>query len=409
MKDKSYQRKTCRICESRKLTLVVPISATPPGDHYLPADRISEQQVYPLDIYLCEDCGLAQLPFVVDPGIVYSEYLYTTSISLGLREHFRQSAAHAIELIGPTANTFAIDIGSNDGTLLSFFKSAGFRVLGVDPAREIAAKATAGGIETVVGFLTPALAQEIRAQYGTATLVTANNVMANVDDLNQFMAAVRHLLAPEGLFILETGYGADLVLQTLFDVVHHEHISYFSVGPLQALCRQHNMQIISSERIATKGGSLRVAIQLGGGRRLVGTSVERMMRWERSVGANAIPFYKSFSAKIDSIRERLLVCLYGIQSKGQKVIGYGASVGTTTQIYHFGIRHFLDSLVDDNPQRHGLVSPGYHIPVLSPAFIRESNPDYLLVFAWRYLDAIRIKHNQFQGRYIIPLPDLKIV
>src|SRR5262249_4776634 len=230
--------------------------------HYVTAERLNvPQPTFAMTLMMCADCGLAQLPDVVDPEILYRDYIYNTSISLGLVQHFERYAAAVLERVAPAAGSLVVDIGSNDGTLLGAFQRRGMRVLGVDPARDVARKATAAGLETVNAFFSPQLAAELQRDRGGAAIITANNVFANVDDLDEFVDGIRTLLAPDGVFVFETGYFPDLVRQHIIDNIYQEHLSYYGAKPLAAFFPKHGMNLVAMEHEPTKGGSIRGFVQ----------------------------------------------------------------------------------------------------------------------------------------------------
>ncbi len=263
-----FQRETCRLCDGSGLQLALPLEPTPLGDDFIPADRGPQHQpVYPLDLWLCADCGNVQLGHVINPDIVYPEYRYTSSISLGLTEHFQAYADALLARAGTAPGALVVELGSNEGAMLRAFQRRGLRTLGVDPAREIAARATAAGIETLAAYFTAALAANLRQERGAASLVIANNVFANIDDLADVVEGVRGLLAPDGLFVMETSYCLDVVEKALIDTIFHEHLTYFAAAPLAVFFGRWGMELVDVERVETKGGSLRATAQLAGGPR----------------------------------------------------------------------------------------------------------------------------------------------
>src|ERR1051326_1015695 len=269
-KANAYRRKTCRLCGSRDLQLVLQLKPSPLADAYVPANRLSEPQpTYPLDLFLCSDCGFSQLLDVVQPQAIYTDYIYETVSSLGLMEHFECYAREVLDKTGAKPGALVVDVGSNDGTLLKAFKARGMATLGVDPAREIARRATEAGVETWAEFMTPSLARRIKSERGPAAIVTANNVIANIDNLDQIAASIREVLAPDGVFVFESFYLGDLLRNMVFDFIYHEHISCFSVRPVELFFGRHGMELIDVDRVPTKGGSLRYTIQLQGGPRPV--------------------------------------------------------------------------------------------------------------------------------------------
>lgn len=408
-----FRRKSCRLCGGHGLDLVLRLAPTPVADAYVSADRLDEvQETYPLDLVLCNGCSGVQLLDVVDPGVLYGDYLYVTSSSPGLDKHFQQYAADVLHRVNPSKEALVIDVGSNDGTLLRFFQKEGMRVLGIDPAGDIARKATESGTETLQAFFTPDVARRIKNERGRATIITANNVIANIDDLAQLAEAVRELLAPDGVFIFETGYLVDLIRETVFDNIYHEHLCYHSVKPLELFFRRNGMELIHASRVPTKGGSLRGTVQLAGGPRTVSLSVAELIALEVSLGLDRAETFKAFAAKLDSVKTELLKFLREVKTQGRTIAGYGASHSVTTIIYHFGLGDILSFLVDDNPRKRNLYSPGHHIPVLSPQALYERKPDYVLTLAWRFSEAVMKKHEAYLdqgGHFIVPLPEIRVI
>ena len=238
------------MCGSRDLRLILKMAATPPGDHYVTAEQTrTPQPVYPMDLMMCGGCALVQLPDVVDPELLYRDYIYNTSISLGLVQHFDRYAGAVLDRVAPPQGSLVVDIGSNDGTLLKGFKSRGMRVLGIDPAIEAGRMANAAGLETLSTFFTRGLGARLRAERGPASVITANNVFANVDDLDDLMAGVSELLAPDGTFVFETGYFPDLAKHLVIDNIYHEHLSYYSVTPLVKFFPRFGMKLVGVDQI----------------------------------------------------------------------------------------------------------------------------------------------------------------
>lgn len=409
----NFERKNCRLCGSRNIEMVLHLTPTPSGDAYVTTEKLQEkQELYPLDIMLCMDCGHSQLSVIVDPEILYKNYIYTTSISIGLLEHFKEYAKSEVERIKPAKGSFVLDIGSNDGTLLTYFKSYGLKVLGVDPAPVSKTVVKERGVETLTGYFTSQLAEKIKKDKGPASIITANNVFANIDDLSDIMKGIKSLLADDGVFILETSYLLPVVQKLLIETIFHEHISYFSVKPLKSFFENYGMELFDVKEVSTKGGSIRCCAQLAGGKRPISGSVEEIISIEEENNIHKKEGFEKFYSRIDSIKGELIKLLKELRDKGKKIAGYGASVGVTTLIFFFDIRPYVEYLIDDNPARHNLFSPGYHIPVLSSDAIDEKHPDYIVIFAWGYADIIIKKNRKFidnGGQFIIPLPDVKTI
>lgn len=407
-----FRRDNCRLCGGHDLELVLQLTPTPVGDDYVSVDRLDVvQETFPVELFLCRSCGLSQLLDVIDPEILYGEFIYETSISLGLIEHFQRYADEVLRRVLPPEGALAIDIGSNDGTLLRFFQEQGMRVLGIDPAREIAQKATASGVETLPTLFTTELARKIKNERGLATIVTANNTIANIDDLDNITEGIRDLIAPDGIFVFETGYVVDLIQAGLFDNIYHEHLSYFSVKPLESFFRRYDMELIEVERISTKGGSLRGTVQLGGGPRPLSSSVNSLINFESELSINRPEPFNVMATRINNVKEQLVSLVRDLKAQGKTIAGYGASVGVTTSLYHFDLGNLLRFIVDDNPAKHNLFSPGHHIPVFPSEAIYGRNPDYVVVLAWRYADPIINKHQTYLdqgGHFIVPLPEISV-
>jgi SAM-dependent methyltransferase len=408
-----YHRDNCRLCGSKELTLVLKLAPTPIADAYVSAERAKQDQpLYPMDIFLCRSCGLSQMLDVINPETLYRDYIYVTTSSLGLLDHFESTAEDILSRIKPEKGSRVVDIGSNDGTLLRHFKKRGMNVLGVEPASEIALAATKSGVETLPLFFDKALGKKIRQERGAAKIITMNNLMANIDDLSDMVGGLRELLDSDGVFIFESYYLPDLIENMVFDFLYHEHLSSFSVKPIQSFFKRNGMELIDVQRIPTKGGSLRYTAQLAGGPRPVSPMVTELLKLEETRGIHQPEVFKTFAKRIDKAREELAQQLKEIRAKGKSVAGYGASATTTTMIYHFNITDQMDFIVDDNPAKQNTFSPGCHIPVLSSQAIYEKKPDYLLVLAWRYYQPIVKKHQTFLaqgGQFIVPLPKLQIL
>ncbi|MDO8662349.1 MAG: class I SAM-dependent methyltransferase [Candidatus Omnitrophota bacterium] len=412
MKKEYYKRSTCRLCDSTRVYSGVKFEATPPGDTFVTQAEINRaQKRYPIDVCLCEDCGSIQLLDVVNPEILYGPYLYQTSISLGLPEHFRRYADEVLAAVAIKPGSLVIDIGSNDGTLLRCFQERGMKVLGIDPASAAVKTALARGVDTIQAFFDRNLARKIRSERGDVGIVAANNVIANVDALGDFVDGIRELIEPNGYFVMETGCGASLLEKRLIDVVYHEHLSYFTVKPLEGFFRRHGMKIIDAYWIPSKGGSIRCFVQADKSSAIPKPSVREMIYMEEDKGIGTMDSLRKMGVFITERKKGLTSLLDGLRAQGKTIVGYGASVGVTTLLYLFGLDKYLDYLVDDDATRFERFSPGQHIPVYSSVVLNEKNPDYVLILAWRYTDPIMKRHEKYiqqGGRFISLLPELKI-
>lgn len=413
MKQIIHRRTDCRACASEDLELVFALKPTPIGDDYVSKDRVDEvQPSYPIDLFMCKQCGLAQITDVIDPDVLYGSYIYVTQSSFGLSSHFQSYAEHVVQRCQVAPGSLVMDLGSNDGTLLRSFKGLGMKVLGVEFAAHIAEQATASGVETIGKFFERDLATQIVASHGHSRVVTANNVFANIDDLRSWVDGINVLLADDGVFIFESYYLADVIDNMVFDFIYHEHLSSFSVKPIQALFASVGLELVVIERVATKGGSLRYFVQRPGGPMQRDGSVAKLLAEEDAKGIYRKETYDVFTAKIDALKQQTLQFLKQAKKDGKTVAGFGASITGTTLIYHFEIGEYLDYLVDDNLAKQGRFSPGLHLPVLPSSAIYERKPDYVLVLAWRFADTFMQKHQAYLdqgGSFVVPVPEFRIV
>ena len=412
MKTSFITRPTCRLCGSRDLSLGLSLQPTPIGDDYLPLERRdAPTEVFNLDLYLCGKCGQVQLRDVVSPDLLYATFPYVTSVSVGLPEHFRRFAEEVMQKHEISGNSLVVEIGSNEGPMLRAFQERGCRVLGVEPASAIALAATQAGVPTLPKYFTQELAAEILQTHGPATVIAANNVLANIDDLSAVINGVNALLTPDGILVMETSYWGDVVKQGLIDTIYHEHLSYFSVSPLTAFFGSFGLEVIDAQWNPNKGGSIRLTAQRAGGSRAVHSSVAERMAIERQEGIHRADILADCRRRLDALASQVQASVKSFRDEGKSIGGYGASVGTTTMIHEFRLGS-LDYLLDDNPRKFGKYSPGFRIPVVPSASLEQRKPDAVIVFAWRYFEQIRRKHPEFEkagGRFVLPLPELKIV
>jgi len=408
-------RTTCRLCGSARLELVLPILPSAIGDAFVSKQQAEQeaQGVYPLDVYLCVDCGHLQNLDVVNPEILFRNYTYRTSVSLGLVEHFRKYAETVVNDLGLKEDALVVEIGSNDGSLLKAFKAHALRVIGVDPARQIAAGASAEGIPTLPEFFTSAIAARIRSEHGPAALVCANNVFAHADNLSDIVHGISKLLAAAGAFVFEVSYAPVIVDKFVFDTIYHEHVSHHTLIPLEKFFNGLNMSLFDVERIPTKGGSIRGFAQLkSSGRRPQSQRLLALFADERDRGIGQPQIYKDFFLALKDRKRVVLDYLDKAIAAGKTVAAYGASTTTTTLLYHFELGPRIKFIVDDNPIKQGTFSPGWHIPVLSSSELSARRPDIVVILAWMYGNEIMRRNSQYLaegGEFLVPLPNMRIV
>jgi SAM-dependent methyltransferase len=284
---------------------------------------------------------------------------------------------------------------------------------GVRAAKQVLALATEAGIETIGDFFTDAIGRRILQSHGAASVVIANNMIANVDNLDPLVIGVRDVLAPDGLFVFETQYGVDVTEKNLLDTVYHEHLSYFNIKPLTRFFARLGMEVIDVQHIETKGGSIRVTVQRAGGAKTPSAEVARFIAEEDRLGVDQPAYYVPYAKRIAAIRDELVAMADAAHARGQLVAGYGVSVGTTTLLPQFGLENKIDFLVDDDPKKGNVMAgPGYDIPILPPAALYERKPAFVVVFAWRYVDPIRAKHAGYfaeGGKFVVPLPGVSTI
>lgn len=411
-------RKNCRLCGDTRLSQALTLTPTPPANAYLSDEDILElkggvESSYPLELFLCDGCGHLQLLHVVDPELLFGTYKYVSGTSPVFVDHFRHYAASCAQRLGPRAPGKMLEIGSNDGTMMAFMQDQGFEVLGVDPARAIAAASTASGLKTLPEFFSSTLARELRSSFGPVDLIVANNVLAHIDDLRDVIQGAKILLKPDGLLAFEVSYLVDVFEKTLFDTIYHEHVCYHAVRPLRDFFHRLDLELVVVERVASHGGSLRAFVQHRGGPHPLSPEVERFIAKEEGLGLFSIDTYRQFAQHIDAAKEKTHTLLRTLKAQGKKIAAFGAPAKATTLMHHFGIdTSLVDFIVDDSPLKQGLYTPGTHIPIVSSSKLYDQRPDYVVVLAWNFADSIIEKHRTYQergGTFIVPLPDLKTV
>ena len=389
------------------------LTPTPPANAFVSEDQLQEvQSTFPLELYFCENCAHLQLLGIVDPAELFRNYVYVSGTSPSFVKHFEDYARTCMARFSLSPDDLVIDIGSNDGTLLKFFKSNGLKVLGVDPARAIAEKATADGIETWPEFLNQTIADRVKADRGQARLITANNVFAHADDLSSLTDSIRSLLAPDGVFVFEVSYLTDVYQDTLFDTIYHEHVSYHSALPLRQFFTSKDMDFFAAEKIASHGGSLRSMVQLAGGPHKADGSVQSLIDEEHSLALDRSETWLGYGEKINALKDQLVALLTKLKQNGKTIAGFGAPAKATTLMYHFNLGpDIVDFIADDATLKQGLFSPGLHIPVLPGQALYDKKPDYVVLLAWNFAPQIMSNHTKYLesgGHFILPLPEVKV-
>jgi hypothetical protein len=408
------KRDTCRGCGGRDVHRFLSLGATPLANRFLksPEEFLGEMS-YPLEVYFCKDCSLVQLMDVVDSEALFRDYIYVTGTSDTMAEHNRRYAEAVTGFFGLGPADLAVEIASNDGSLLRCFQSLGVRTLGVEPAANIAAGANAGGVDTINDFFDSRLAARIRGKHGPARAVVANNVLAHVDEPRDFLAGAAALLDGGGGIVVEAPYLGELVRRLEYDTIYHEHLSYFSVTALARLFAAAGLSIVRIDRVEVHGGSLRVWARRPGQTPAHAPEVEAMCRQEQAEGWTSLDCFQTLACRVQQHRERLRGLLEDLKSKGESVVGYGAPAKGNTLLNYCGIdARLLPYTVDKNPMKVGKFTPGTHIPVHPVSRLLEDQPSYVLILAWNFADEIMRQQQEYRsrgGRFIVPIPEPAIV
>ena len=366
------------------------------------------QPTYPLDLYRCRECSHIQLLDIIDPKILFSHYVYVSSTSPVMVSYLKNQATVIIKKAGLSPGDLVVEFGSNDGTLLRFFKEAGMRVIGVDPAANVTPNMD--DVPTITDFFSVEVARDIRQQHGPAKAVCAYNVCAHIDDLQGIIDGVGTLLAEDGLFVFEVGYLYDVYRKSLFDTIYHEHVDYHRVEPLQKFFASNGLTLIHAEQSDIQGGAL--VGYVASGHKISDPSVADLIALEQKLNLHKAETYACWGQAIQCRGKELTILLNGLKSSGKSIAAYGAPAKATTLMYHFGLdAGSIDYIVDDNPIKQDMYTPGLHIPVLEASVLYERKPDYVLILAWNFAAPIIAKHHNYAGnksRFITPLPNLRV-
>jgi len=411
--DKGYIIKDdCRVCHGKNLISYLRLGNMPLANALITEDKISKENTYPLDLMFCGDCSFSQINTVVEPEILFRNYVYRSSISNSFRKHCSDLADELNSGL-LSKDDLVVDIASNDGCLLSPFKERHNRVLGVDPARNLAELANRNGIETIPEFWNEDLSKRLRDEYGAAKAITAFNVFAHVDDVHSFTEAVKNLLADDGYFIIEAPHLYNLIEKTEFDTVYHEHLSYLLVKPVKQLMEEHGLRLAKAKSFDIHGGSIRMYIEKDSSKDTSDGSTDEVMALEEKAGLYNIERYKALEKDVFGLRRDLTYKLLDLKFEGKSVSGFGASAKGNTLLNYCGIGNdIIDCIFDDTPEKQGKITPGVYIPIVNGNELYVRKPDYLLLLAWNFVDEIMQKTKKYAengGKYIVPVPKLKII
>lgn len=406
--------KTCRICHGSSLQPYLNLGFTPPADSFIREQGLQQPEThYPLEVYLCNDCGMSQLGYTVPPDILYQhDYPYESSTTRAGRAHFFGFASSIVKKFGLTSDNLAVDIGSNVGVLLDGFKSSGCRVLGIEPSANISATAIGRGIDTINDFISPKLAKNVVVSHGNASVVTATNVFAHIDDLDAFVESIDILLNEKGVLVIEAPHFLKLIKNIEYDTIYHEHLLYISVRPLNRLFNRFGFEVFDVEEIGIHGGSIRVYV-CRSGKFPITKALTDIIKTEEDNEIFDFNRLVEFSVQVAEHRFKLMTLLNSLKASGASLAGVSAPAkGMTLLNYcHIG-PELLDFMTEKSKLKIGLYTPGTHIAIMPDKSLLEKQPDYALLLAWNFAEEIMENLKEYRekgGKFIIPIPEPRIV
>jgi len=409
-------KRACRFCSHPLTQSVVDLGMLPLSNSYIKDDQLKcIEPFYPLQAFVCDSCFLVQLEGIESPEHIFKDYAYFSSYSDTWLQHARVYADYIVARLGLLhSDKTVIEIASNDGYLLQYFKAKGVHVIGIEPAANVAEAAMKKGIPTEVRFFGRDLAGELVRQGKRADLIVGNNVLAHVPDLNDFVAGMKTLLKPDGVITMEFPHLMHLIAESQFDTIYHEHIFYFSFITVEKVFARHGFTLFDVEELPTHGGSLRIyARHIEDSDKEATPNVSGLREKESRFGLDGLGTYPVFAEKVKETKQNLLEFLIRAKQEGRVIVGYGAPAKGNTLLNYCGIStDFIDYTVDRNPHKQGLYLPGSHIPIRHPDRIKETKPDYLLILPWNIKDEIMAQMDfirKWGGKFIVPIPKVEVL
>jgi SAM-dependent methyltransferase len=405
---------SCRFCGSSLRHVFADLGMCPIANSLVTEDQLSSMEpFYPLRAFVCDECFLVQSEEFEAPQGIFSDYTYFSSYSTSWLEHCRSYADRIVELLSLGEGHTVVELGSNDGYLLQYFAGRGIRVLGVEPAANVAQEAVVKGIPTIVRFFDEQVAREL-AEDSSADLLIGNNVLAHMPGVSGFVAGMKVLLKPGGVITVEFPHLMRLVEDGQFDTIYHEHFSYFSFSIVTRIFARHDLRVFDVEELPTHGGSLRVyACHADDPARQPREMVAEVAERERAAGYGELGVYKAFGERMAATKRQVLRCLIDAKEDGKSIVGYGAPAKGTTLLNYCGIgTDFLDYTVDKSPHKQGCYLPGVRVPVLAPSEIRRTRPDYVFILPWNLKDEILDELafvREWGGRFMVRTPEMSVV
>lgn len=406
----------CNFCKKPLKHLVVDLGMQPLCEERIrPQDLHRMEPHFPLKVYVCDNCLLAQVPESVSPEIIYRDYGYYSSFSDFWLQHARRYVDLIIPRFGINRKSLVAEIASNDGYLLQYFIEKDIPVLGIDPSVDVAQYAIKEkGVRTEILFFGYENAKYLADTYGKADLIIGNNVLAHVPDINDFVHGMKLFLKSNGVITMEFPHLQRLVEENQFDTIYHEHFSYFSFSVVRRIFNKYEIELFDVEEIPTHGGSLRIyGCHLDDRTKPVHDHVNELIEKEQSLGLDSLRYYENFNEKVKETKRKILEFLIHAKREGKQVVGYGAPGKGNTLLNYCGIRtDFLDYTVDRSPHKQGNFLPGTHIPVFNTDQLRETRPDYVFILPWNLKEEIIKQHQyiyEWGGKFVVPIPELKVI
>ncbi len=405
----------CRFCETPLRYTFADLGMSPLSNSYLkPEDLQKMEPFYPLHVYICENCYLVQLPEFQSPEKIFRDYAYFSSYSETWLNHAKVYAQLMIDRFGFTTKSHVIEIASNDGYLLRYFKEKSIPVLGVEPAHNVAQVATAAGIPTMVKFFSVETAKELTNEGKQADLLVGNNVLAHVPDLNDFVEGMKIVLKPRGVITMEFPHLMRLMEENLFDTIYHEHFSYFSLITVEKVFSAHGLTLFDVEELSTHGGSLRIyACHTEDTSKPIDKRISELRDREKNAGFRNMDHYLSFADRVRETKRNILDFLIRVKREKKSIVGYGAPAKGNTLLNYCGVStDFIDYTVDRNPHKQGHYLPGSHIPIYSPNKIKDTKPDYLLILPWNLKEEIMGQMfyvRDWGCKFLLLIPDVEVI
>jgi SAM-dependent methyltransferase len=376
-------------------------------------EQFADEPSYPLDLYFCETCSLVQLLDVIDPELLFRNYIYVTGTSDTMAGHNRRYASTIVDLLKLQTDALVVEVASNDGSLLKCFQEHGVRTLGIEPATNIAQIARSRGVETIEHFFSLATARQVLREHGSADVIIANNVLAHVDETLDFLTGCKELLKPEGVLVVEVPYLGELIDRLEYDTVYHEHLCYFSLTSLLRLCDEAGLSVFRIDRMPVHGGTIRVYSRARDRYPEHAGNVLKAVAAEVQAGLTTLARYERFAKDVEKSARTIRNLLIDLKERGKTVAGYGAPAKGNTLLNYSGIGvELLPYIVDKNPRKVNLYTPGMHIPVLPTSVLLQKQPDYLFILAWNFTEEIMKQQREYRehgGQFIVPLPEPKVV